>query len=99
MTPQGTKPLPEPVLTNHQRCSVRFTWVHFSRREVPLNIFRETCSVITFSSYHYTSQGPLSFWLVSLCTATEEKSVIVNAAMGIVQAKQNAYITVYVCFW
>ena len=30
--PDGTKPLPEPMLIYHQRCSVAFSWMQFHRR-------------------------------------------------------------------
>ena len=44
-------------------------------------------------------KGPLSFWLVTSCTAPEEICVTIIAAIGIVQAKQDAYIAVLCMFW
>ena len=32
LLPDGTKPLPEPVLTYYQRCSVAFTWEQFLKK-------------------------------------------------------------------
>ena len=32
LVPDGTKPLPEPMLTNHQHCLVAFTWRQFHRK-------------------------------------------------------------------
>ena len=34
----GTEPLPEPKLTNHQLGLVAFTWVHFSQEIIKISI-------------------------------------------------------------
>ena len=31
LVPDGAKPLPEPMLTSHRRCSVAFSWEHLSK--------------------------------------------------------------------
>ena len=46
LLPDGTKPLPEPMLTCHQMRSVAFTWKQFSQ-EVLMNLICKMCSVIT----------------------------------------------------
>ena len=34
LPPDGTKPLPEPVLTNHRRCIVASTWVQYHKGDI-----------------------------------------------------------------
>ena len=42
----GIKPLPEPMLTCHDRCPLALIWEQVSQ-EVPINLIRNMCSEIT----------------------------------------------------
>ena len=47
----GTKPLPEPMLTYHQRCSVAFTWEQFQKCSWTSSV---TCvQILHFENYYH----------------------------------------------
>ena len=50
LLPDGTKPLPEPMLTYHQEGPVAFTWVQFYQRYLSHQSFENYLSKILFKS-------------------------------------------------
>ena len=59
LLPDGTKPLPEPILIYHQRCSVALTWEQFH-----LKLMRNICSKIILLKLlqHLPGANVLTHW-------------------------------------
>ena len=58
--PDGTKPLPEPMLTNHQWSLLAFTWWQFSQQMLRISILDMSLKILV-QYYCHISQG----WMTS----------------------------------
>ena len=69
LLPYGTKPLPEPMLTYHQRCSLAFTWEQ-SHAQVLMNLIHNMCSEIACSKLlpHLPGTNELTHWILHKMT-------------------------------
>ena len=60
LLPDGTKPLPEPMLTYHQRGSVAFFWEQVSQELLKVSIQDMSLKIWHFENYFQISQWPMS---------------------------------------
>ena len=58
LLPYGIKPIPEPILTDHQGSRVAFTWGQFHMFKVV--IIDMDSNIIDIQDYRSISQGPVS---------------------------------------
>ena len=63
LLPDGTKPLPETMLTYHQWSLVTITWAQFHKRYFSHHLLKLTWKLL-FKNVIQTSRGPI-FWMIT----------------------------------
>ena len=110
LLPEGSKPLPKPVLTYHQRCALAFTWEQFYKKSSQTEHVTVMCSEIILLKLlpHFPGTNELTYgyWKqtgISKCISMEENDcILIHYSLKWMHkcfSGPSALVYLMACYW